>query len=76
VRRGTHAADTLYDLGRIPGIAAAQNLLEPAEHSAGTLGIDDLAVLDFNFNLEMTFNPGQRIDGNLNFPVSCGSSCL
>ena len=60
-------ADSLGDLGCISWIPADQYLFKATEHAAKYPGIRNSPVFYFDFYFKVTFDPGYRINGNLDF---------
>ena len=65
MRRGANPADARGDQGRVPGVPAFEQLLEPAKQRADRQGIHDLLNpidrVDFDFDLEVALDSSNRI---------------
>ena len=60
-------------------VAALEDHLEAADHGAGAVGVDDLAVLDLDLDAEVPFDAGDRVDDDAvghvtSLPCAAGSS--
>ena len=64
VHGGAHAAGALGERPRVARVAALQDDLETAHHRPGAVGVDDLAVLDFDFDAQVALDPGDGVDDN------------
>ena len=63
VNPGADAADAFDERPSVAGVAALQNHFEPPPHGAGALRINnDVVVVDFGLNPQVTFNAGDGID--------------
>ena len=67
-REGVHGrADAAHPLGKRPRVARVASLqddLDAAHHRPGAVGIDDLAVLHFDFDAQVPLDPGDGVDDN------------
>ena len=61
---GADAAGTGSEVLHVAGIPALDNGFQAAEEGAAGAGILDLAILHFDFDAQMAFNTGQRINDN------------
>ena len=61
---GAYAADALGYLGSVARVAPLHDGFKTPVHAAGKAGIDNLAVFHLHFGFKMTFDTGDRIDGN------------
>ncbi len=57
-----HAAEPAGDVTGIPGVLAREERLEATGHGAAAPGVLDHAVLDLYVDLEMSLDPGDRIN--------------
>ena len=62
--RSSDPADSLRKSGSVPGIPAFQDDLDAAPHLARRPGVGDLAAVYFTVDAQMSFDPGDGVDGN------------
>ena len=73
MRGGAHAAHATYKGPGVAGVAPFQYGFNAANHGACTEGIRNLTIIHFNFNPQVSFNPG---DGIYNDSFSHGYNTL
>ena len=59
---GAHAAGTLGEVLGVARVASFQDQLEAAEELRARPDVGDLALVDFDFDLEMAFDAGHGVD--------------